>query len=152
MFILRALPKFTTVERKKVHEWMIQYLNMEFTICWKSLASGGRLGDENVWEWDCSLIEGASIWLQDWFPTFIISTWDDRFHRSGFDSALKTDKIGCSWTSAFDLSRWGGVKVDRVFLSVCCSMFLSTRSCPDFKWTNSDAMGLLGSNTRVVLT
>ena len=53
--------------------------------------------------------------------------------------------------SSFDLSRWAlGVKVYRDFISVPYSMFLSTRDRPDL--TNSDAPGLLGSNTRVVLT
>ena len=101
-----------------------------------------------------TLIEGVSIWLQYWFPeTSIISTSDKRFHGSGFDSALKGNKIGWSWTSSFELSRWGPcVKVCRGFASVRYSMFSSTRDGPDFKGTNSEAPGLLGSNTEVVLT
>ena len=101
-----------------------------------------------------TLIEGVSICLQDWFPeTSIISTSDKRFRGSGFDSALKGNKIGWSWTSSFDLSRWAlGVEVNRGLPSVWYSMFLSTRHRPDFKGTSSDAPGLLGSNTGVVLT
>ena len=159
MFNLWALPKFITKERKEVLEWTIQYgihHMLKVLGIWCPIV--GR--DEDEWKWcfvdlrHCSSLgAGTLTWLQDWFPTSIISTWDERFHGSDFDSSLKGNKIGWSWTSSFDLSRWAlGVEVNRGLPSVWYSMFLSTRHRPDFKGTSSDAPGLLGSNTGVVLT
>ena len=167
MFILWALPKLIWKERGSwVVDWILHYLTMEFTICWKSFGSGrwqerGSCrdnGDNNLTDWSSlgldteALVEGASIWLHGGFAKSAISTSEGRSHRSGLGCALKGTKIGWSWTlSSFDFCR-GGVKMNRGFLSVSYSMFSLTRDRPDFEGPNSDASGLLGSNTRVVLT
>ena len=148
---------------------MSWYLSMVFAMCWKSIGSSRWLwGEPKEWGPWCrvrsdrgladlisNFLGGETLVialtsLHCGFSSSAISAWDEGCcNMSSCLAAACNGKQGRLSRSPFKAR---GVKMQNFILSSWCSEFLWTIVDSNLKGTDSDDLGLLGSNTRGVLT